>query len=150
MKRFHFPLRPVAIVRADREMRAREALAAALRARRLAEEELAAAQGRVGELAGVIAAGRVGSYRGADQANFLRAYRCECALAAEKAKQLAAAQAEAAARRDACIEANRQLKVVTRLEDKARAAHRAELLRLEQQLIDESAGYGALRRRLSP
>lgn len=150
MKRFHFPLRPVAVVRAHREMLAREELAAALRARRAAEEELAAAMARVGELEAVIVAGRAGSFGAADQAAFIRAHRIECRAAAEKGRALAAAQAEAAARRDACIEANRQLKVVNRLEEKARGAHRAELLRAEQQQIDETAGFRSLLRRLSP
>jgi flagellar FliJ protein len=149
MKKFHFPLRPLAVVRAYRELRAREALAAALRERAQAEAALAAAQARVAELAGLMAAGRAVSFRAADQAVFALAYREECAGAADKARLLAAAEGAAAARREACVEANRDLTIVERLEEKARAAHRAAQLRAEQLELDELAGFHAARGKLS-
>jgi len=149
MKKFHFPLRPLAVVRAYRELRAREALAAALRERAAAESALAAAQGRVAELAALMDVGREGSFRAADQAVFALAYREECAGAAAKARLLAAAETAAAARRDACVEANRDMKIVERLEEKARAAHRAAELRAGQLELDELAGFHAVRGKLS-
>jgi flagellar FliJ protein len=146
MKRFRFPLHSVAVVRAHRELRAREALAAAVRARQQAEDNLVAARARVDELQAVISLGRRDRFRAADAASFHQAYGRECAVAGEMARLFGAAQAEVAKRRDACIEANRDLKIVTRLEEKARAAHRTESLRSEQRELDEAAGFGALKR----
>jgi hypothetical protein len=54
MKRFRFPLRPVAVLRAHREMRAREAFAASVHAYVQSEEVLARTRARVAELAGVL------------------------------------------------------------------------------------------------
>jgi flagellar FliJ protein len=141
MKRFHFPLRPVAIVRANREIRAREALAVALRAVSLAEERLEMAQSRAKNLEGVISQGRRVRVRAADEVAALQSYRRECAGVIDSERQLAAARVEAAKRRQACVEANREVKVVATLEDKARSAYRADCLRAEQQQIDEIAGF---------
>jgi flagellar export protein FliJ len=137
MKRFHFSLRSVAVVRAHRELRARQALAAALRACAEAEARSAAARARAVETASEIAAGRSRPVRAADQVMFAALHRRECALAAEADAAAAAARAEVANRRDACIEASRQLKIVTRLEERARAAHRDSCFAFEQQQMDE-------------
>ena len=48
-------------------------------------------------------------------------------------------------RREEYIEANRRLKAVTKLEEKARSAHRLEGLRVEQAELDELAGFRAFR-----
>ena len=46
-------------------------------------------------------------------------------------------------RRAEYLEAYRQMKVVTRLEEKARGAHRREIARLEQLELDEIASLRA-------
>jgi flagellar FliJ protein len=143
MKRFQFPLRPVAIVRANNELRAREALATALRASEFAEERLERGRARVKELEEIIFNGRRIRFKPAEEAAFLQAYRCECAAVMESERQAIAAQAEVRKRRDACIEANRQVKVVARLEEKARASYRLAMLGDEQKQIDEIAGFRA-------
>jgi flagellar export protein FliJ len=54
-----------------------------------------------------------------------------------------AARAELQRRRAEYLEAYRQMKVVTRLEEKARGAHRREIARLEQLELDEIASLRA-------
>jgi flagellar FliJ protein len=140
MKKFHFSLRPVAIVRAHHELRAREALAASINAYAESAELLMIARKRVGELAEAMAAGRRGRLRAADEAAFNRAYCRECAAELEAQKQFIAARSDMEKAREAYLEANRRLKVVERLEQRARALHRLDTLRGEQIEIDEIAG----------
>lgn len=149
MKRFRFPLRPVAVMRADRELRAREALAAALEVCRQGQERLLAVRGRLSDLETVMRAGRTGTFRAADAVAAGHAYRRECGAELEAQKQLAAAQAAMEKRRSACIEANRDLKVIVKLEEKARGRHRDETMRAEQIEIDETASRRAAMQRLS-
>jgi flagellar FliJ protein len=147
MKRFRFPLRPVAIVRANAELRAREALAAALKAAAAAEERLAINRARARELEEIIFDGRRIRFRASDEAAFFQEYRRICAAVMESERLVVAAQADVRKRRDACVEANRQVKVVARLEEKARASHRTAWRYAEQQEIDEIAGSRAFRQR---
>jgi flagellar export protein FliJ len=147
MKKFHFSLRPVAIMRAHRELCAREALAAAAGAHTRTEERLAATRGRLTELETIIRASRRGNFRAAEGAAFGQAYRREWTAEGDAQKQVAAARAVLEKRREACIEANRHLQVITRLEEKARAFHRQETQRAEQAEIDDLAGRRASRRR---
>jgi flagellar FliJ protein len=149
MKRFRFTLRPVAIMRADSELRAREALAAALAAQGQTEERLGAARGRLADLEVVIRTSRRGIFRAAEGAAFGQAFRREWTAELEAQRQVALARAAVEKRREACIEANRNLQVITRLEEKARTVHQRELLRVEQGEIDEMAGQRASRRRIS-
>ena len=51
--------------------------------------------------------------------------------------------------RDACVEANRDLKAITRLEEKARGDYEQLRQRDEQGQLDEIAGQRATRRRLA-
>ena len=143
MKRFHFPLQALAVMRTHRELRARQALAAATQACGHAESRLAAAQARAGETASGIAAARIGNFRAGDQTVFIALHRRECAAVDDAASHLTAARAEVARRRDDCVEAQRQLKIVTRLEEKARAVHRLAGLAAEQSQMDEYAGQRA-------
>lgn len=53
-------------------------------------------------------------------------------------------------RRQEYLEASRQLKIVERLEEKARAAHRVEDARAAQRELDEFAGFAAARRSALP
>jgi len=137
MKRFHFPLRPVAVIRGHRELRARLALAASTQACQRTEARCAAAQARAAETARAITAARCGTVRAGDQAVFMALHRRDCAAAADAETQAAAARADVERRRAECVEASRQMKVVARLEEHARAVHRAESLAAEQQQLDE-------------
>ena len=63
MGRFRFTLKSVAVVRAHKELLAREALAAAKRARSEAESRLNAATLRLVEMETLRSAGRAGRFR---------------------------------------------------------------------------------------
>jgi len=143
MKRFYFSLRPAAVVRAHRELRAREALAVALRALAEAEARLTAARARSAELETVIAVGRRRNFQPAAEAAFYQAYLGSRSAEREIEKQVEGAVAELLRRRAACVDANRDLKVISRIEERAREAHRQEGLRTEQNEIDEIAGFRA-------
>lgn len=145
MKRFRFPLRPVGVVRAHQEMRAREDFAAAVHHYVQAEERLAALRRRVAELEAVLFHGRSDRFLAADAAALLRVYRGECAAELEAERLVIEAREAMQARRKDYLEANRRLKIVQKLEEKARAVHRTEGLRAEQNEIDEIAGYRAFR-----
>lgn len=143
MKRFRFPLRPVAVLRAHREMRAREAFAASVHAYVQAEELLAATRARVAELAGALFDRRAGSFLAAEAASLFRSYRAECEEQLQVERKVIEARDAMNLRRDEYLQANRQLKVVQRLEEKARARHRTETNRAEQAELDDFAGYRA-------
>jgi flagellar protein FliJ len=143
MKRFRFPLRPVAVLRAHHEARAREAFAAAVHAYVLAEENLAAARERAARLAAALCAGRRERFDAAGEAHSLHGYRREAAaeLAAERA--VIAAREAMQRRRADYLEAHRKVEVVSRLEARARRAHWQAAQREEQTEFDE---FGARRR----
>jgi flagellar FliJ protein len=146
MKRFTFPLRPVSVLRSHKEMRAREAFAAAVHAYVLAEEALAGVRRRVSEMEGLLFSGRTGRFLAADAASLFRVYRAECQAELASERQVIDARDFMQKRRQEYIEANRQLKIVNRLEEKARQRHRVETLRTEQNELDEFAGFKSARR----
>ena len=139
MKRFRFPLRPVAVVRAHRESRAREAFAAAVHAYVQAEEHLAATRTRVARFEAAVFHGRTGSFNAAEEAHNLAGYRCEAAAEIEAERAMIAARDAMNRRRVEYLEAHRQLEVVRRLEAKARTTHRLATNREEQAEFDEFA-----------
>lgn len=146
MKRFRFPLRPVAVIRAHKELRAREAFAASVHAYVQAEELLAATRARVAELAQVLFDGRGGTFLAAEAAALFRSYRAECDEEVKVERQVIEARDLMQKRRAEYLEASRQLKIVNKLEEKARALHRAASLVEDQAAMDEFAGYRASRR----
>lgn len=140
MKRFRFPLRPVAILRAHQELRAREAFAHAVQAFVQAEQEVAAARARVAELERELTTARGERFSASAEVFNLVAYRRQCAVAMEAEKAMLAAQQAMNDRRSEYIEAHRRLEVIHRLEEKARHAHRHETMREEQAEFDDFAG----------
>jgi flagellar FliJ protein len=152
MKRFTFPLRPVAVLRSHREARAREIFAQALQARAAAASALARVRERVAALERELSQGRAGTFHAATEAERLLNHRRECALEVEAERTLAAADTAAEQRRTEYLEAHRQLEVVRRLETKARTMHRLATAREEQAEFDERAtrraGLAAAQRRL--
>jgi flagellar FliJ protein len=143
MKRFQFPLKPVATMRAHQELHAREQLAASIHAFAQAAERLAAARVRVSELESILSACRRERLRAADEASFSQAYRRECASELETHRRFVAARGDMEKCREAYLEANRRVKVVQRLEERAVQAYRLEGLKAEQAEIDEIAGRRA-------
>jgi len=139
MKRFKFPLQPVAILRAHKQLKAEQAMAAAATEVIKNEAQVAAAHARTVELEEMIAAGRRGPFRPDLQVSFLQSYGRERTAEASAGKALDAARIEMAKRRQALMEAQKQVKVVSQLEAKARENYRAESQRTEQNEIDERA-----------
>ena len=146
MKRFRFPLRPVAVLRAHRELRAREAFASAVHRYVQAEEDLNRTRVRMRALEAALFSGREQAFRAGEAALLFTDYRRECAVEGEAEKSVFAAREEMQRSRNDYMEAHRQLEVVHRLEDKARIAHRRETDREEQAEFDDFAG----RRRKNP
>lgn len=146
MKRFHFSLRPVGVLRNHRKMQAREAFAASIQAFIRAEESLALMRSRVSMFETALQTGRRVSFSAANEAESLAAYRQECVAEAAAEKELSAARDLMQRRRAEYLDVHRQVEVLQRIEDKARAAHRQAINREEQAAFDEFAG----RRRPNP
>ncbi len=146
MKRFRFPLRPVAVLRAHRELRAREAFAASVHVYVLSEENLTATRARVARFEAALFAGRSGMFNPAAEAQQLAAYRREGDAEVEAERATFAARAEMDRCRANYLEAHRKLEVVKRLETKSRLAHRLETNRQEQAEFDDFATRRAMRR----
>ena len=149
MKRFRFPLRPVAVVRAHQELRAREQFAAAVHAYIEAEETLQRTRVRMQALEAALFSGRNTTYHAAEAALLLADYRRECAAEVETERAAIAAREEMEKKRAAYLEAHRKLEVVHRLEEKARTLHRRECDREEQAEFDDFAGRRRLKSALT-
>jgi flagellar FliJ protein len=140
MKRFRFPLRPVATLRAHQELRAKEAFAAAVHVYVQSEAELAATRTRVARCESELYESRRDHFDASAAAEAFAAYRRECAAEAEAERTMIEKRSEMNARRADYLEAHRKLEVVNRLEQKARATHRLEVMREEQVELDDFAG----------
>lgn len=141
MKRFRFSLRPVAVIRAHREGAAKEVYRAALSALTSAEERHASSLARVQTLAAAIDAYRQGTFSPQQAAATARAYSLECQEVARDEQGVMAARQAMLQARETYLHAHRELKVVQRLEDKARVNHLAACRLAEQNALDElSAG----------
>lgn len=145
MKRFRFPLKPVAILRAHQEVRAREAFASAVHRYIQAEEELSRTRVRMAALESALFSGRKDTFRATEAALLLADYRRECDAEVQTERRVITARDEMQNRREDYITAHRKLEVVEHLETKARAAHRHDCDREEQAEFDDFAG----RRRLN-
>lgn len=146
MKRFRFPLRPVAILRSHQEVRAREAFGIAVHNFVQAEEDLGRTRVRMRALEAALFTGRETRYLAAEAALLLSDYRRECGAEGEAERRVVTAREEMQRKREAYIEAHRQMEVVNRLEQKARTTHRREMDREEQKEFDDLAGQ----RRVKP
>jgi flagellar FliJ protein len=149
MKRFRFPLRPVAVLRAHREQKAREAFALSVNAYVRAEEELNGTRRRLVQFEAALFAGRRERFSAAEEAHTLAGYRRECAAEAAAEKALIEARDAMQQRRTEYLEAHRKLEVVKRLEAKSRTTHRLAMNREEQAEFDDFAGRQAARRALN-
>jgi flagellar export protein FliJ len=143
MKRHHFPLRSVGVIRAHRLWLARQGLAQSIQAADGVRDRLVAKRRRIEFLTAQQATARSGHFRAADEAAFWGHQRREAAEVIQLERQVAQAEADVAAKRAACIEADRAVKMIERLEATALAAHRVESLRALQGELDEFAGHRA-------
>lgn len=140
MKRFRFPLRPVAVLRGHQEVRAREAFGAAVQRYTAAQDEVKRLALRMRTLEAELSQARATSFRPSETVQLLADYGRECAAEAEADRRVATARVEMHKARLEYIEAHRQLEIVKRLEEKARNTHRLETNRAEQSEMDELAG----------
>jgi flagellar FliJ protein len=147
MKRFRFPLQPVAVLRAHREMRAQEAFALAVQAYGKAETEHAEVRQRVTQFERALFAARQQNFSAADQLQALAAYRHECLAENAAEKAMLTARTLMHQRRAEYLEAHRNVEVVAKLEQKARATHRLDCIREEQAGYDDFAVRRSSRRR---
>lgn len=144
MKKFRFPLEPVATLRNLQEMRASEVFSGANRRVAACDETLNTQQLRVAQFVESLIVRRTTGLPGAMQASFMQAYREE--LAEEKAagEALARARTELEAARQRWIEAHLQVRLVDKLRGKARERFQTELVRFEQRQLDDRLPRGGL------
>lgn len=145
MKRFRFGLRPVAVVRAHRELRARERFASAVHTYVTAEEELAGVRERIARLATELFESRRGSFEAGEHAHCLAGFREQSAAEIPAERAVFAARAEMERLRAEYLAANRDLKLVGRVEEKSRARYRLACDREEQAGFDDLAGARSAR-----
>jgi flagellar FliJ protein len=140
MKRFCFPLRSVAALRAHEELRTRDIFAAAVHAYVQAEEELTCVRARTAALEAELHTGRDTLYRAVEAVSCLAAYRRECVAEMEAERTVFAARSAMNQRRADYIAARRKLEAIQRLEEKARRQYDREVGRVEQAEFDDLAG----------
>jgi flagellar FliJ protein len=148
---FRFRLQPLLRLRiAERDER-RADLAKALRAEALLEQQrqrLAGDQAALAERAR-----QLKSPGTADVDGLLQAHRYEVVLGAQARQleaQIAQVAAEAERRRQALLEADRQVRVVEKLRERQAAAHRQHEERLAVKEMDEVASVGYARKEVLP
>jgi flagellar FliJ protein len=150
MKKFRFPLRSVSTVRNLLELRAREQFSRTVHACGILEQQLQTRGTRLAELEEIIRTDRLRHFRAADQASFLAAFRDETAQTAALAGEVDKARATMEQARQAWLVSRRDVRVVEKLEQKARAAHRLESERENQAALDDRATALAVRGALTP
>lgn len=137
MKKFRFPLKSLATVREARELQAREAFSAAVNAAAVAEQRLRSVRQRLTELERVMLGERSTLFRPADQSAFLYSHELEVRREREARDALAEAQAVVEQRRKDWMLSRRDLRLIEKLESKARASHQRELERELQLQLDD-------------
>jgi flagellar export protein FliJ len=133
-------------LRAHHQARAREVFAAAVHLYVKAEAQLAEGQARRGVLERMMHDGRRASFRAADEVSFWDAYRKVCAEEVELERLMIEARAKMEKCREDYLEAHRAVKVIDRLEQKARTSYRQDSDREAQNELDELAGLRIARR----
>jgi flagellar FliJ protein len=144
MKKFRFPLRTVAMVRNLAELRARENFSKAFQIYSEIDLRLQASRARVAELEEMLRTGRTATFRASDQVTFMSAMRVEAVNATKIEAELKTARKDLETARQAWLETRRDVRVIEKLEDKARLEHRTELEReIQADLDDRTSGMVA-------
>ena len=147
MKKFRFPLRPVAVLREHEQARTREAFATAVHVfveAEIAVESQNALNAR--SLEAVMHDGRRATFKAAAEISFWDAYRRVCDEEVKSEQVVLEARAAMEESRQKYLEAHRAVKVVENLEQKARTEHRRGVEREAQLESDELAGLRVARR----
>jgi flagellar FliJ protein len=146
MKKFRFPLRPVAVLREHEQARTREAFAATVHTFVQAEAKLTAKRAERRDLEVMMQDGRRVTFKAADEISFWDAYRRVCDGEIKCEQVVLAARTAMEESRQKYLEAHRAVKVVEKLEQKARTEHRLGVDREAQLESDELAGLRVARR----
>ena len=146
MKKFRFPLRPVAVLREHHQARTRDAFAVTIREMKAAEDRLNAKRAERRELETLMHEGRRETFRPAEEISILDAYQRFCAEEKKLEQAVASAHVAMEESRKIYLEAHRAVKVVENLELKARTEHRLDVEREAQLESDELAGLRVGRR----
>ncbi len=137
MKRFHFPLKSVAIVREAREARVRESFTAAVRAVVAAERSLDKVRAEKSDLEKVMLEERRESFRAADQVAFLQSHRQIAVLEDQARLRVQEAVEMRELRRREWLEARRDVRLIEKLRESALAEHYREREREAQRFLDD-------------
>lgn len=145
MKRFHFPLKSVAIVREAREARVREAFTAAVQAVATAERALEKVCAEKSELEKVMLDERRASFRPAEQVAFLQSHRQVVAREGQARVAIQEAVQVREQRRQEWMEARRDVRLIEKLKESALREHRRETEREAQRLLDDHTSAAVAR-----
>jgi flagellar export protein FliJ len=145
MKRFRFSLQSVATLRALRELRARENLAAAIRTCEQTELALSDARARRELLEELVRSGRAFTLHAAEHVAFLSALQLAAGDEATAGQAVVQAHAVRDTRLNEYYEAARNVKVLANLESRARLEHRVAVEHAEQTAMDERSSVAAAR-----
>jgi flagellar export protein FliJ len=137
MKKFRFPLRSVATIRGIAELRAREQFSKTVQAFMAAEQQLQRIRERIREIETILLTNRGQIFRPAEEASFLAALKEETIRATKTEGEVAAARQQMEIARQAWLESRRDVRVIEKLEVKARQAHRHEVEREDQLALDD-------------
>jgi flagellar FliJ protein len=137
MKKYVFPLRSVQTVREIRELKAREAFSAAVHEVSKAEEALRQVRGHIEQLEISMRLGRGARVQPAEQLIFIREYEYQREREKASEQTLEKMRMVLAKMRAAWVIARRNVRVIEKLETKARQAYRREFDRDEQAQLDE-------------
>lgn len=137
MKKFRFPLKSLASVREARELQAREAFSVAAQAYSEAEQKLIQVRLRLKELARVMLESRGHHFQAAEQVSFLQVHRQEQLRETEAVAALEQARQTMETRRREWLERRRDLRLIEKLEEKARLTHRRAAERELQAELDD-------------
>jgi flagellar export protein FliJ len=145
MKRFRFRLEAVRAIRDLAERAARERFGVAQQKVAAAADALRATELRRAELTEALAGTRAGSFRPGEQIGGMAALRTLERAEVEARRVLAETQAACERVREQWLEARRGLKVIEKLEARARLSHRDAAEKAEQALLDELASLATTR-----
>jgi len=143
MKKFSFSLKSVGVVREARELRLREAFSVALRAVIEAEAALAQIRREQFEFELGMIAERRRAFKPADQVAFLHAHQILLVRERGAVTDVEKAVAERELRRTDWLGSRRDLRLIEKLEQKARQEYRLEEDRENQRLLDDRAPSAA-------
>lgn len=137
MKKFRFPLSSVGTVRSMKELRARENFSRAVQSYVEAENRLQALRTRLTEFEEILRSGRGRAFRAADQVSFLAAFQEDNARVTKMESDLVKVRQELEIARQAWLESRRDVRVIEKLETKARLLHRQQREHEEQLAMDD-------------